>query len=176
MSRIGRQPIAIPNGVNVSCVDQVVTVTGPLGTLTRKLDNHIKCEVKDGHVYLTRDNDNYKAYHGLYRQLVNNMIIGVTKGYTKKLNINGIGYKLVQQGNDISMSVGFSHPVVVKAVDGIKLTCDKTEIVVSGIDKELVGKFASNIRDIRPVEPYHGYGISYADEVVYRKEVKSGKK
>lgn len=176
MSRIGKQPIAIPSGVNVTLNDGVITVTGKLGTLTKKLDSHISCEIKDGHVYVTRENDNYKARHGLYRQLIHNMIIGVTEGYTKRLTINGIGYKLAQQGNDIVMSIGFSHPVVVKAVDGIKLTCDKNEIIVSGIDKELVGKFASNIKDLRPVEPYHGYGIYYSDEVVVRKEVKSGKK
>ena len=134
-------------------------------------------------MYVTRKSDEYKALHGLYRQLINNMIIGVHDGFSKKILVHGIGYKGTQQGSDIVLNIGFSHPVILKAVDGIKLSVDKStapnsdfEITVSGIDKDLVGKFASNVKDIKPVEPYHLYGIRYADEVVMQKEIKSGKK
>ena len=178
MSRIGRNPIEIPAGVNVSVNGAVVSVTGPKGSLTREINPKIEVIVEGTTVKVLNNNSEpqYKAYHGLYRQLIANMVEGVSKGYEKVLNVNGVGFKIAQQGQDLVLNIGFSHPVEVKAVPGITLSCEKTSIKVAGIDKELVGQFAAKIRDIKPVEPYHAYGISYADEVIVRKEVKSGKK
>ena len=116
------------------------------------------------------------AKHGLYRQLIHNMVVGVAEGFKKSLTINGVGYKAIMKGNDVELSLGYSHPILVKAEEGITLSCDKNTITVSGIDKEQVGQFASRIRDLRPVEPYHAYGVYYSDEVVRRKEIKIGKK
>ena len=178
MSRIGRNPIAIPAGVNITVSGSTVTVTGPKGTLTREINPKIEVKV-DGSVINVLNNNKeteYRAYHGLYRQLIANMVEGVSKGFEKSLNINGVGYKVNQQGQDLVLNIGFSHPVVVKAIEGITLSCDKTVITIKGIDKELVGQFAAKVRNIKPVEPYHAYGISYTDEVIVRKEVKSGKK
>ena len=178
MSRIGRNPIEIPAGVNVTVNNSVVSVTGPKGSLSREINPKIEVVV-DGSIIKVLNNNTetqYRAYHGLYRQLIANMVEGVSKGFEKTLNVNGVGYKLAQQGQDLLLNIGFSHPVVVKAIPGITLSCDKTSINVAGIDKELVGQFAAKIRDIKPVEPYHAYGISYSDEVIVRKEVKSGKK
>lgn len=178
MSRIGRNPITLPANVTVSLNNNLVTVTGPKGTLTREINPKIEVKVEGSVVTVLNNNTEpqYKAYHGLYRQLIANMVEGVDKGFQKSLNVNGVGYKVTQQGKDLLLNIGFSHPVVVNAVEGIELSCDKTTITVKGIDKELVGQFAAKIRDIKPVEPYHAYGISYTDEVVVRKEVKSGKK
>jgi large subunit ribosomal protein L6 len=178
MSRIGRNPITIPNGVNVTVANSVITVTGPKGTLSREINPKIEVKVENGIVNVLNNNTEakYKAFHGLYRQLIANMVVGVSQGYSKVLNVNGVGFKINQQGQDLVLNIGFSHPVVVKAIPGITLSCDKTTIKVEGIDKELVGQFAAKIRDIKPVEPYHAYGISYSDEVIVRKEVKSGKK
>lgn len=178
MSRIGRNPIEIPAGVNVNVNGSLVTVTGPKGTLSREINPKIEVVV-DGNLVKVNNNNTeaqYKAFHGLYRQLIANMVEGVSKGYEKVLNVNGVGFKIAQQGNDLLLNIGFSHPVEVKAIPGITLSCEKTSIKVAGIDKELVGQFAAKVRDIKPVEPYHAYGISYADEVIVRKEVKSGKK
>ena len=178
MSRIGRNPIEIPAGVTVNVNGALVSVTGPKGSLSREINPKIEVVVEGNLVKVNNNNKEaqYKAYHGLYRQLIANMVEGVSKGYEKTLNVNGVGFKLAQQGQDLLLNIGFSHPVVVKAVPGITLSCDKTTIKVAGIDKELVGQFAAKIRDIKPVEPYHAYGISYSDEVIVRKEVKSGKK
>ena len=178
MSRIGRNPIEIPAGVNVKVEGSLVSVTGPKGTLSREINPKIEVVVEGNVINVLNNNKEaqYKAYHGLYRQLIANMVEGVSKGYEKVLNVNGVGFKIAQQGQDLLLNIGFSHPVVVKAVPGITLSCDKASIKVAGIDKELVGQFAAKIRDIKPVEPYHAYGISYADEVIVRKEVKSGKK
>lgn len=178
MSRIGRNPITLPANVTVSVNNNLVTVTGPKGTLTREINPKIEVKVEGSIVTVINNNaeQQYRAYHGLYRQLIANMVEGVDKGYQKSLNVNGVGYKVTQQGKDLVLNIGFSHPVVVNAVEGIELSCDKTTITVKGIDKELVGQFAAKIRNIKPVEPYHAYGISYTDEVVVRKEVKSGKK
>ncbi|MBQ7351970.1 MAG: 50S ribosomal protein L6 [Clostridia bacterium] len=178
MSRIGRNPIEIPAGVNVTVNNSVVSVTGPKGSLSREINPKIEVVVEGSTVKVLNNNTEtqYRAYHGLYRQLIANMVEGVSKGFEKSLNVNGVGYKLAQQGQDLLLNIGFSHPVVVKAIPGITLSCDKTTIKVAGIDKELVGQFAAKIRDIKPVEPYHAYGISYTDEVIVRKEVKSGKK
>ena len=180
MSRIGRMPIAIPQGVNVTVDNNLVTVTGKLGTLTQKFGKFTNVSVEGDHVVVTRINDTNeaKAQHGLYRMLISNMVEGVSKGFSKTVVINGVGYKATKQGNKVVMSIGFSHPVEVEEIDGIKLECpNATDIVISGINKELVGQFAAKIRDIKPVEPYHAYGIKYKDEVVVRKEGKtSGKK
>ena len=178
MSRIGKSPITIPAGVNVSVNNAIVTVTGPKGTLSREINPKIEVKI-DGNVLHVINNNSepqYNAYHGLYRQLIANMVEGVTKGFEKSLNVNGVGFKVTQQGKDLVLNIGFSHPVELKAIDGIELSCDKTVITIKGIDKELVGQFAAKVRNIKPVEPYHAYGISYTDEVVVRKEVKSGKK
>ncbi|MBE5736720.1 MAG: 50S ribosomal protein L6 [Clostridiales bacterium] len=178
MSRIGRNPIELPAGVNVSVNGTLVSVTGPKGSLSREINPKIEVVVEGNTVKVLNNNTEaqYKAYHGLYRQLIANMVEGVSKGYEKTLNVNGVGFKITQQGKDLVLNIGFSHPVEVKAVEGITLSCDKSSIKVAGIDKELVGQFAAKIRAIKPVEPYHAYGISYADEVIVRKEVKSGKK
>ncbi len=178
MSRIGKNPITIPAGVNVSVDNSLVTVTGPKGKLSREINPKIGVKVEGNEIKVINDNKEpqYNAYHGLYRQLIANMVEGVTKGFEKSLNVNGVGFKVTQQGKDLLLNIGFSHPVVLKAIDGIELTCDKTVITIKGIDKELVGQFAAKVRNIKPVEPYHAYGISYTDEVVVRKEVKSGKK
>ena len=178
MSRIGRNPIEIPAGVTVKVEGALVSVTGPKGSLNREINPKIEVVVEGNLVKVNNNNKEaqYKAYHGLYRQLIANMVEGVSKGYEKTLNVNGVGFKIAQQGKDLVLNIGLSHPVLVQAVPGIELSCDKTVITVKGIDKELVGQFAAKVRNIKPVEPYHAYGISYADEVVVRKEVKSGKK
>ena len=181
MSRIGRLPIDIPNGVNVAVdANNVVSVNGKLGSLTQKVDRVIKVEVKDNQVILTRNNDNpeVKAKHGLYRVLVNNMVKGVTEGFSRTLIINGVGYKATKQGNKVVLNLGFSHPVELKEENGISLDCpDATTVVVKGISKEQVGQDAAKVRGIKPVEPYHAYGIKYDDEYVVRKVGKvSGKK
>ena len=178
MSRIGRNPIEIPAGVTVKVEGALVSVTGPKGSLNREINPKIEVVVEGNLVKVNNNNKEaqYKAYHGLYRQLIANMVEGVSKGYEKTLNVNGVGFKIAQQGQDLVLNIGFSHPVVLKSVPGITLSCDKNTVKVSGIDKELVGQYAAKVRDIKPVEPYHAYGISYTDEVVVRKEVKSGKK
>lgn len=181
MSRIGRLPVEIPNGVTVSVdAENVVTVNGKLGTLNQKVDKVIKVEVKDNQVVLTRPNDtpDVKAKHGLYRVLVNNMVKGVTEGFAKTIVIHGVGYKASKQGNKVVMNIGFSHPVELVETDGITLECpDATTLVVKGISKEAVGQYAAKVRGIKPVEPYHAYGLRYSDEVVVRKVGKvSGKK
>ena len=178
MSRIGRNPITIPAGVTVKIDNNLVTVSGQKGTLSREINSKIEVKVEGEQIIVLNNNKEaqYKAYHGLYRQLIANIVEGVSKGFEKTLNVNGVGFKIAQQGQDLVLNIGFSHPVELKAVPGITLSCDKNTIKVSGIDKELVGQYAAKVRDIKPVEPYHAYGISYADEVIVRKEVKSGKK
>ena len=180
MSRIGRLPVSIPNGVTVT-VDENnnVLVNGKLGSLSQKVDKVIKVEVKDNQVVLTRPNDtpNVKAKHGLYRVLVNNMVKGVTEGFAKTIIINGVGYKATKQGNKVVLNIGFSHPVELVEENGITLECpDMTTLVIKGISKEQVGQYACKVRDIKRVEPYHAYGIYYSNEVVRRKERKTGKK
>lgn len=181
MSRIGRMPVVVPDGVSVSVdSNNLVTVSGKLGTLSQVVDKLIKVEVKDNEVILTRPNDQSetKAKHGLYRMLVHNMVEGVSNGFKKTLVINGVGYRATKQGNKVVLNLGFSHPVEVEEEEGIKLECpDATTVVVSGISKEKVGQFAARVRGLRPVEPYHAYGIRYDNEVVIRKVGKvSGKK
>ena len=179
MSRIGKQSISIPQGVNVTVDEKnVVTVSGPKGTLTQEVKPSIKVVVENNEISVVNINDSKEAskFHGLYRQLINNMVIGVTKGFEKRLTINGVGYRITQQGPNLVLNIGLSHPVELKPVDGITLSCEKNEVIVSGISKEKVGQYACKVRDIKRVEPYHAYGIYYSDEVVRRKERKTGKK
>lgn len=181
MSRIGRLPVNIPDGVSVKVEDDNnVVVSGKLGTLSQKVDKVIKVELKENQVVLTRPNDENetKAKHGLYRVLISNMIKGVTEGFSKTLIINGVGFKATKQGNKVVLNLGFSHPVELTEEDGITLECpDITQVVVKGCDKEKVGQYAAKVRGIKPVEPYHAYGIKYDDEHVVRKVGKvSGKK
>lgn len=181
MSRIGRLPVKLEDGVTASVNGNIVTVKGKLGQLELAIvNNNIKVDVKDGEVHVTRTNDEKanKAAHGMYRALIHNMVVGVSKGYEKNLVINGVGYKVQLQGKDLVLNVGYSHPVNVKAPQGITFeTPSITEIKVKGIDKNLVGQTAAEIKAIREPEPYHGYGIRYADEVILRKAGKAaGKK
>lgn len=180
MSRIGRLPIKIADGVTVKIEDGMVTVKGKLGTLTQKIENeHIKVSEEGGFIHVTRDNEikSTKAAHGLYRALIANMVKGVTEGYSRGLVIAGVGYKAAMTGKDLTLNVGYSHPVKVVAPEGIKFECPSiTEITVKGIDKCLVGQTAANIKAIRKPEPYHGYGIHYSDETILRKEGKTNGK
>ncbi len=179
MSRIGKLEIIVPADVTVSVgEDNTVTVKGPKDTLSRVIDKCITVNVEGNKIHLTPNNNENKtnALHGLYRQLINNMVIGVSKGFKKSLTINGVGYKVAKQGNKIVMGLGFSHPVEFEEVHGITLSCPSaTEIVVEGADKELVGLVAAKIKAIRPVEPYHGYGIRYTGETVILKAGKAAK-
>ena len=176
MSRIGKRVIVIPTGVTINVNDDKITVTGPKGALSRELLPKIGIEISGNELIVSNkgkaDND---AKWGLMRQLIANMVEGVEKGFEKKLNLNGVGYKLVKNGANVTMNVGFSHPVEIIAEPGIELDCEKTVLTVRGIDKEKVGQFSAKVRAIRPVEPYHAYGISYVGEKIVRKEIKSGK-
>ena len=169
MSRIGRMPIAIPAGVTVEVAENnKVTVKGPKGTLERVLPEEMTIKLEDGHVVVTRPNDlkKMKSLHGLTRTLINNMVVGVTTGYEKKLEVNGVGYKAAKAGKKLTLSLGYSHPVEMEDPEGIETVLDgQNIIIVKGIDKEKVGQFAAEIRDKRRPEPYKGKGIKYADEV-----------
>ena len=179
MSRIGRKHIDLPAGVELSVNDGLVTVKGPKGTLTQEVDKLITVKVDGTKVELTRANDENeaKAKHGLYRAVLANMVNGVSKGFEKKLVINGIGYKAQKQGNKLVLNLGYSHNIEVNEEEGITFECPSNlEIVVKGIDKQKVGQVASKIRDLRKVEPYHAYGVRYADEVVIRKVGKTAGK
>jgi len=180
MSRIGRLPVQIPAGVEVSVSPaNVVTVKGPKGELSREVNSVITVKVENNEVVCTRANDEaqVKAMHGLYRKLIANMVEGVTKGYSKTLVVNGVGYRAFKEGNKVMLDVGFSHNVPLEDVPGITYeVANGNEVTVKGIDKELVGQIAANIRSIRIPDPYHAYGVSYKDEVIPRKEGKKGKK
>ncbi len=180
MSRIGRMPIAIPAGVTVTIAENnKVTVKGPKGTLERVLPSEMTIKEEDGHIVVSRPNDlkKMKSLHGLTRTLVNNMVVGVTNGYEKKLEINGVGYRAQKQGKKLVLSLGYSHPVEMEDPDGIEATMEgQNVIIIKGIDKEKVGQYAAEIRDKRRPEPYKGKGIKYADEVIRRKVGKTGKK
>ena len=179
MSRIGRMPIAIPAGVTVTIADDnKVTVKGPKGTLERVLPAEMTIKEEDGHIVVTRPNDlkKMKSLHGLTRTLIANMIHGVTEGYEKVLEVNGVGYRAAKQGKKLVLNLGYSHPVEMEDPEGLETKVDGNKIVVSGIDKEKVGQFAAEIRDKRRPEPYKGKGIKYADEVIRRKVGKTGKK
>ena len=172
MSRIGRAPIAIPQGVTVDINNNLVTVKGPLGALSQTVDKSIDVKVEDGHVVCTRhtDDKDHRALHGLYRALSHNMVVGVTKGFEKSLIVNGVGYKVTLSGNKMTLNIGFSHPVEFTAPEGITFAQPQPlEIVVKGIDRQLVGQTAATIKAIKPVEPYHNYGIHYKDETVIHK-------
>ncbi len=180
MSRIGRMPIAIPAGVTVTIAENnKVTVKGPKGTLERELPVEMMIKEEDGHVVVTRPNDlkRMKSLHGLTRTLIANMITGVTAGYEKVLEINGVGYRGAKQGKKLVLNLGYSHPVEMEDPEGVETVMDgQNKIIVKGIDKEKVGQFAAEIRDKRRPEPYKGKGIKYADEVIRRKVGKTGKK
>ena len=179
MSRIGKMPIAIPAGVTVDFKDGVVTVKGPKGTLSREVVGNIGFEMEGANLVVKALDDKAEtnAKHGLYRALVNGMVTGVTAGFARSLEVKGVGWKAAVQGNKLVLNVGFSHPVEMVAPEGIKFECPSlTEVVVSGINKEVVGQMAANIRAIRVPEPYHGYGIRYKGEVVEHKEGKTSGK
>ena len=180
MSRIGRLPVAIPAGVEVSvAAGNVVTVKGPKGTLERELPTEMEIKVEDGHVVVTRPNDlkKMKALHGLTRSLIHNMVIGVSEGYTKELEVNGVGYRAQKQGKKLILSLGYSHPVEMEDPEGLESVLDgQNKITIKGIDKQKVGQYAAEIRELRKPEPYKGKGIKYADEVIRRKVGKTGKK
>ena len=180
MSRIGRMPIAIPAGVTVEVAENNhVTVKGPKGTLERTLASEMEIKVEGAEITVTRPNDlkRMKSLHGLTRTLINNMVIGVTDGYEKKLEVNGVGYRAAKQGKKLVLSLGYSHPVEMEDPEGIETVLDgQNIIIVKGIDKEKVGQFAAEIRDKRRPEPYKGKGIKYVDETIRRKVGKTGKK
>ena len=180
MSRIGRMPIAIPAGVTVEVAENnKVTVKGPKGTLERVLPAEMEIKVEGAEVIVSRPNDlkKMKSLHGLTRTLINNMVVGVTQGFEKKLQLVGVGYKAEKKGKTLVMSLGYSHPVEMEDPEGITTECPSaTEIVVKGSDKAVVGNYAANIRAWRKPEPYKGKGIKYADEVIRRKEGKAGAK
>ena len=179
MSRIGRMPIAVPAGVTVDIAENnKVTVKGPKGTLERVLPAEMEIKLEGSEVVVSRPNDlkKMKSLHGLTRTLINNMVIGVSEGYEKKLEINGVGYRAQKQGKKLVLSLGYSHPVIFDAPEGITFDVpNPNTIIVKGIDKELVGQTAANIRTKRPPEVYRGKGIKYAEEVIRRKEGKTGK-
>lgn len=179
MSRIGNSPITVPEGVEVKVDGSHVTVKGPKGTLERDVNEKLTVSAQDGKVVVTRPNDEpeMKSIHGLTRTLINNMVIGVKDEFKKELEINGVGYRVQKQGNDLNLTLGYSHPIIYKAPEGITFDVpNPNSIIVRGIDKELVGQTAAEIRTKRPPEVYRGKGIKYIDEVIRRKEGKTGKK
>ena len=178
MSRIGRKPINIPAGVEVKFENSVMTVKGPKGTLTQKINPNMTVEINDGIIEVKRPNDDKlnRSLHGLTRTLIANMMVGVTEGYKKQLEVNGVGYRVQKQGNKCVMNLGYSHQVIVEDTEDIKIEVpDPNKIIIVGIDKQKVGQFAAEVREKRPPEPYKGKGIKYADEVIRRKEGKAGK-
>ena len=179
MSRIGKMPIAIPAGVTVDVAENnTITVKGPKGTLSRVLSPDMEIKVEGTEIVVNRPNDlkRNKSLHGLTRTLINNMVIGVTQGYEKSLEINGVGYKAAKEGKKLVLSLGYSHPVNMMDPEGIESSVDNNKIIIKGIDKEKVGQYAAEIRDKRRPEPYKGKGIKYADETIRRKVGKTGKK
>jgi len=178
MSRIGRQPIAVPAGVDVKIDGSTVTVKGPKGTLTRTVHSNMKVELEGAEIKVTRPDDSNlnKSLHGLTRTLIANMVKGVTDGYSKELEINGVGYRAAKQGKDLVMNIGYSHQVIMSETDGITIDVPApNKIIISGPDKQKVGQFAAEVREKRPPEPYKGKGIKYVDEHIRRKEGKAGK-
>ena len=180
MSRLGKLPVSIPAGVTVEVNNNIVTVKGPKATLTQDFSKNVTVEVKDNEVLVTRNDEtkDSNAKQGLYRQLINNMVIGVKDGFSKSLTVKGVGYKLAKQGKKLVMNLGLSHPVEIEEEEGITLeVADANTILVKGADKQKVGAVAANIRATRPMEPYHGYGIHYTSEPVILKPGKAaGKK
>ena len=180
MSRIGRMPVAIPAGVEVKIADgNLVTVKGPKGTLTSQLSPVMTLKQEGAEIHVTRPNDEKenRALHGLTRALLHNMVVGVTEGYKKELDINGVGYRAAKEGKKLVLTIGYSHPVEVEEIDGITIDVpNPNHLVVSGCDKQKVGQFAAELREKRPPEPYKGKGIKYTDEVIRRKVGKTGVK
>ena len=180
MSRIGRMPITVPAGVEVSIGDgNVVTVKGPKGTLTKTMNPAMTITCEDGAIHVTRPNDEKlnRSLHGLTRTLIHNMVIGVTEGYKKELEVNGVGYRVAKQGKQLVMNLGYSHQVIMDEIPGITIDVPApNKIIISGPNKQMVGQFAAEVREKRPPEPYKGKGIKYATEVVRRKEGKAGGK
>ena len=180
MSRIGKMPISIPAGVEVTMGEgNLITVKGPKGTLTQKLSEKMTLTREDGVIVVTRPNDEKenRSLHGLTRTLLNNMVIGVTEGFKKELDVNGVGYRVAKEGNKLNMNIGFSHPVIMEEPEGITIEVPSpNNIVINGTDKQKVGQFAAEVRGKRPPEPYKGKGIKYTDEVIRRKEGKTGVK
>ena len=180
MSRIGRMPVAIPAGVTVTIAENNnVTVKGPKGTLVRDLPVEMEIKEEDGHIVVTRPNDlkKMKSLHGLTRTLIHNMVVGVSEGYEKVLEVNGVGYRAQKQGKKLILSLGYSHPVEMEDPEGLESVLDgQNKITIKGIDKQKVGQYAAEIREKRKPEPYKGKGIKYADEVIRRKVGKTGKK
>ena len=180
MSRIGRAPIAVPAGVEIKLEDNnVVTVKGPKGTLTQQFHPNMTIAMEGTELHVTRPNDlkENRALHGLTRSLLHNMVVGVTEGYKKTLDVNGVGYRVAKEGKKLVMNLGFSHQVTVEEPEGITIDVpNPNKIVISGSDKQKVGQFAAEVREKRPPEPYKGKGIKYTDEVIRRKEGKTGVK
>lgn len=177
MSRIGKLPIQIPSGVTITIDDQAITVTGPKGTLSQFTMPGITVKVEGQEVVVTRASDEreHRSKHGLMRSLVNNMVVGVTSGFEKKLEVNGVGFRVALEGSTLKMSLGFSHEIRYTLPEGVKATVEQNAITVSGIDKQLVGQTAAEIRSFKKPEPYKGKGIKYSDERIIRKSGKSGK-
>lgn len=179
MSRIGRKPITIPAGVQVTLKDGVVTAKGPKGELTRKVHPNMTVSIEENEILVTRPNDEKenRALHGLTRTLINNMVEGVAHGFSKELEVNGVGYRVAKQGKELVMNLGYSHQVFMSEIPGITIDVpNPNKIVISGPDKQLVGQFAAEVREKRPPEPYKGKGIKYATEHIRRKEGKTGAK
>ena len=178
LSRIGKLPIEIPSGVTITVDSGDVTVEGPKGKLVQFITPAVTVEVKDGVLTVSPKDESKtaRAQHGLMRALINNMVTGVTNGFEKKLEVNGVGFRVATTNNELEMSLGFSHPVKYKAPEGVTITNEKMTIIVSGIDKQKVGQVAAEIRAFKKPEPYKGKGIKYADEVIRRKVGKTGKK
>lgn len=180
MSRIGKLPIAVPAGVTVTIADDnTVTVKGPKGELSQKVNKDMTVRMEDGHILVERPSDakQHRAMHGLYRSLIHNMVEGVTNGFSKTLELVGVGYRASAENNTLTINIGYSHPVIMKAPDHVTYeTPNANTIVVKGIDKQQVGALAADIRDVRKPEPYHGKGIRYQGEYVPHKEGKAGKK
>ena len=180
MSRIGRAPITVPAGVEISIADNnVVTVKGAKGTLTQQFNANMAIALENGVLTVSRPNDakENRALHGLTRTLINNMIVGVTEGFKKELDVNGVGYRVAKEGNKLVMNLGFSHQVIMEEKDGITIEVPgPNKIIISGADKQKVGQFAAEVREKRPPEPYKGKGIKYVDEVIRRKAGKAGGK
>ena len=178
MSRIGRMPITVPAGVDVKIEGTLVTVKGPKGTLTQEIHPDMIIEREGAEILVKRPSEQkeHKALHGLTRSLLNNMVIGVTEGFKKELEINGVGYRAQKQGKKLILNLGYSHPVEMEEFDGITIEVpDQNKIIISGPDKQVVGAFAANVREKRPPEPYKGKGIKYVEEHIRRKEGKAGK-
>ena len=179
MSRIGRKPISVPSGVEVKLDDHVITVKGPKGTLTRELHKDMIIEQNANEIEIKRPSEakTHKSLHGLTRTLVANMVEGVTNGFTKELEIQGVGYRAAKQGKDLVMNLGYSHQVIMPEIEGVSIEVpNPNKIIISGPDKQVVGQFAAVVREKRPPAPYKGKGIKYADEVIRRKVGKTGKK